>query len=156
FRGALIRECKRADRSGQHLALVLVSLMAPTETESTPIWRETAGALSNVRRQSDIVGWFETYQTLGVMLADVPGTTVSLRDVMDRIRRELARHLGPQTARRMLVRLHVHPEIGAAADGGRTVDPLIAHVLRSDTVRPYDVVKRAIDVTVSLLLLLIL
>jgi lipopolysaccharide/colanic/teichoic acid biosynthesis glycosyltransferase len=156
FKGALIREYKRADRSCQPLALMLVSLMAPTEAESTPIWRVTVGALSNIKRDTDIVGWFETDQTLGVILADVPATPDFLHDVAERIRRELARCLGPQTARRLLVRLHVHPEPGAAADGGWSVDPVIARVLRGDTLRPYDVVKRAIDVAFSLTLLVML
>ena len=58
-----------------------------------------------------------------------------------------------QSARRLLVRSHIHPEPSAAADGGRLVDPLIARVLHGDDGRPYDAVKRAIDVAISLVML---
>jgi len=156
FKGALIRECKRADRSGQPFALVLVSLIAPAETDSTTIWRATAVTLSTTSRATDILGWFKTNHTLGVILADSPAAPAALHHVVNRIRRELTHRLGRQTARRVLVRLHVHPETDAAAEGGRTVDPLIARVLRGDTVRPYDMVKRVIDAAVSLLLLAML
>src|SRR5262245_52395406 len=156
FKGALIRECKRADRSGQPIALVLVSLMAPAEADSATIWRVTAAMLSTTSRATDILGWFKTNHTIGIILTDVPAAPASLDELANRIRRELAHRLGRQTARRVLVQLHVHPETGTAADGVRTVDPLIARVLRGDTVRPYDVVKRGIDIAISLLMLAIL
>ena len=38
FRGLLVRERNRADRSNQPLALVFVALQAPTEAGSAPIW----------------------------------------------------------------------------------------------------------------------
>src|SRR5262249_24209386 len=87
FKGALIRECKRADRSGHAIAFVAVSLMAPGETDSTAIWRVTAGTLSMTSRATDILGWFKTNHTLGVILTDSPASPASLQDVANRIRR---------------------------------------------------------------------
>src|SRR5439155_551584 len=94
FKGALIRECKRADRSGQPFALVLVSLIAPAETDSTTIWRATAVTLSTTSRATDILGWFKTNHTLGVILADSPAAPAALHHVVNRIRRELTHRLG--------------------------------------------------------------
>src|SRR4051812_32330449 len=73
FRGALVRERKRTDRSNQPLMLVLIAPPAETQTPSASLWRGVMKALSVVKRDTNIVGWFEEQETIGLLLPEVPG-----------------------------------------------------------------------------------
>jgi len=153
FRGVLLREGKRADRSDRPLALLVVTLLTPTENRSAAIWPAVIDALADTKRVTDVVGWLDTNQSVAVILPEVPATRDFPEEVAQRVQRELARRLAPHIVRRLRIRLHVHPEL---IDGRRTLDPMIADVLRNDRVRPYDAVKRAIDMVGSLIALAML
>jgi lipopolysaccharide/colanic/teichoic acid biosynthesis glycosyltransferase len=159
FRGVLVRERKRADRSNQPLALVCVVLQSPTKAGSAPIWRAVVDALSAAKRDTDVLGWFETHEALGLILAEVPPSNPAFpRELNDRVRGELSRRLDAQTASRVSIQLHIHPEPRAAeAAGSPPVDPIVERAFPGDERRSqFDAAKRALDVVLSLTLLAIL
>ena len=159
FRGVLVRERKRADRSNQPLALVVVTLQAPAEAGSVPIWRAVVDALAAAKRETDVLGWFEHDKAIGLILPEIPASNPAFpRDLHDRVRREFSWRLDAQSASRVAIRLHIHPGSKAAeAEGLRPVDPILGRAFRGDKRRTRcDAAKRALDLALSLTLLAIL
>ena len=159
FRGVLIRERKRADRSNQPLALVLVAVQAPFDTGSAQIWRSVIDALSAAKRETDALGWFEKHEAMGLILPEVPASTPAFaRALNERVRRELSRRLDAQSASRVLVRLHIHTGLDAAeAEEFQPVDPIVSQGRpREKRQTNYDVAKRVLDVVLSATLLAML
>jgi exopolysaccharide biosynthesis polyprenyl glycosylphosphotransferase len=156
FRSLLIRERKRADRSNQPMALVLVELKSPIETGSASLWRSVIEALSTARRDTDALGWFEKDEAIGLLLPETPASApVFSRELGERVRRELSRRLDPASAGRVSVRLHVHPGPAAGeSEEFQPVDPIVSHAVKRQT--HYDAAKRVIDVVLSAVLLAIL
>jgi len=159
FRGVLVRERNRADRSNQPLALVFVALQPPRDAGSAPIWRAVVDALAAAKRETDVLGWFDDHEVIGLILPEIPASNPAFpRELHDRVRRELSRRLDAQTARRVSIRLHIHPDPKAAvAAGFRSVDPIVGRPFREDKRRTDDhAANRALDVVLSLTLLAIL
>src|SRR2546427_2377955 len=159
FRGVLVRERKRADRSNQPLALVAVALQAPAEAGAAPIWRAVVDALAAAKRDTDVLGWLDTNEAIGLILPEIPASSPAFaRELNDRVRRELSRRLDPRAASRVSVRLHIHPDPKAVeAEAFRPVDPIVGRAFPGDTRRThYDAAKRALDVVLSTTLLAIL
>jgi lipopolysaccharide/colanic/teichoic acid biosynthesis glycosyltransferase len=159
FRGVLIRERRRADRSNRPLALVLVVLESSTGEEETGIWQAVADALFAAKRETDIPGWFEPHSAMGLLLAEIPGSTSTLPfQVREQVHRELFLRLDARTASRVSVRLHVHPESQAAkAEGVQPVDLLLEQGTSDKSRRTRrEASKRALDVVLSLGLLAII
>jgi lipopolysaccharide/colanic/teichoic acid biosynthesis glycosyltransferase len=129
FRGALIRERKRADRSNQPLGLMLIGLDDCLAAEPASTWNHVVEALAAGRRQTDVVGWFEHQAAVGVILAEIPGSDRSfVAELEARTRRELERRLDEAILNRLSVRLLVHPEPKVATDGMGSVDPLLTEL----------------------------
>ena len=158
FRGVLVRERKRADRSNQPLVLLLIAYDGIPQVESAPIWRSVVDALAAVRRETDVMGWFEHRTVVGLILPEVPASDAFPRELNEHVRREISRRLDAQTAGRVSIRLHMHPDPKAPdAEGFRPVDPIVSSGrpgARQQT--RYDAAKRALDVGFSLALLAIL
>jgi lipopolysaccharide/colanic/teichoic acid biosynthesis glycosyltransferase len=147
FRSALIRERKRSDRSGEALAVVLV-----TGAEGRD--GSFAAAIASAKRGTDVVGWFNG-QTLGVIMPEIRAADNELADdVRGRYRRAIADSLGSEAARAARIELYIHAALTA---GRRDVDRLIKPSGRGAADRfGYDSAKRALDVITSLTMLLFL
>jgi len=158
FRGVLVRERRRADRSNQPLVLVLLALEGGSQAQSAPIWRSVVEALAAAKRETDVMGWFEHGAAVGLILPEVPDSDAYPQEVNQRVRRELSRRLDAQTASRVSTWLHVHPDPkGAAEKGVRPVDRIVSEQRAGAPRRTQcDAAKRAFDVAVSLTLLAIL
>jgi lipopolysaccharide/colanic/teichoic acid biosynthesis glycosyltransferase len=158
FRGVLVRERKRADRSNQPLVLVLLALEAASQAESAPIWRSVVDALAAARRETDVMGWFEHGAVVGLILPEVPDSDAFPRELNELVRRELSRRLDAQTASRVSIWLHVHPDPKAADEKGvRPVDPIVGQGRLGRERQTHRVgAKRVFDVAASLTLLTIL
>jgi len=157
FRGALVRERKRADRSDQSLVLVLVGLEDCHAAEPASTWRSVVNALGVVKRDTDVLGWFEHQAALGLILPEIPALTEGFaRDLEMRVHRELGRRLDASTCKRLSLRVLVHPERKGAANIG-AVDPLLTEI-HPRTAREVAnrVLKRALDVVGSASLLVLL
>lgn len=153
FHGALVRERRRADRSNHALGLLLIGVNDLTGVEPEITWRVVFEVLNGAKRDTDLVGWFESPMAAGVIVADLPVADPSVIDAFElRVRLELARRLPAATMERLSLRLHVHGEApGALNSHVRPVDPLLADLGRPVAIRPVDAaLKRVLDVIGSL------
>jgi lipopolysaccharide/colanic/teichoic acid biosynthesis glycosyltransferase len=157
FRGALVRERKRADRSDKPLVLVLVGLEDCHAAEPASTWRSVVDALGAVRRETDVLGWFEDQAALGLILPETPALGERFAANLEaRVQHELGRRLDARSRNRLSVRILVHPDSkGVVAT--RSVDPLLAEI-HPETSRDIAnrTLKRALDILGSASLLLVL
>lgn len=161
FRGVLIRERKRADRSDQPFILLLVHIISGQNAVSSAIWEAAIEALAAAKRGTDVLGWFKRQAVIGVVLPEIRASDVSsTREGLDaRVRRELANRLDAEMVGRFSIRLHVYPEArGAGEEGLWPLDPLLYPDLPSRQERRtiYGPIKRGLDVIGSLTLLMVL
>jgi lipopolysaccharide/colanic/teichoic acid biosynthesis glycosyltransferase len=154
FRGALIRERKRADRSHQPFLLLLVRSIGSAPDQTT--WAFAGDALTAAKREADILGWFENDKALGVLLAETGALDDDdKRSLEMRAWRELDRRCPGGVASQFSIRLHSHTPV--AGGGAAPVDPLLAQLKPAPPPRStYTAIKRTIDLVGSAALLLLL
>jgi lipopolysaccharide/colanic/teichoic acid biosynthesis glycosyltransferase len=92
-------------------------LISPTETPPGLSWSHPVEALNRARRDTDVVGWFEQGEVIGLIRSHldiaVDETEASLETT---VRRDLERCLGPHASQSYRVRSHVYsPHAGAVA-----------------------------------------
>jgi lipopolysaccharide/colanic/teichoic acid biosynthesis glycosyltransferase len=154
FRGALLRERKRADRSNQPLAVLLVTL-GKDAGPSTPQGAALVAAMASIKRDTDMLGWFAAPTTLGVIMPDVPaGTAGFVEEIGARLRRAISTQIGEAVLGSITVDVLFHtPRVASKT--------LVDHLL-VDERRPrrwaaaQAAAKRALDLTASLALLILL
>jgi lipopolysaccharide/colanic/teichoic acid biosynthesis glycosyltransferase len=158
FPGVLVREQKRADRSGRPVVLVLVTLDAQGSDAAAGLWMPAVQSLLEATRETDVIGWVEEGAVLGVVLPDFTDASgAASRQVKARIRRALARRVDARTLARVGIELHVyaHPKSAAAGVWSHEAGLLqAAHQRQRRTLR--DAVKRAVDLAGSAALLTVL
>lgn len=161
FRGALIRERRRSERSNRPFGLLLVAVNDGGGAASSPIWAAATDAVTAAKHETDIAGWFEWRALLGVILTAncVSHPPDACEGVDTRLRRELTKRLDPETLGRVSVALHVYGAPGRG-EGEELcpLDPLFYPELRLRRERrlSYEVIKRGFDVVGSVTLLLVL
>jgi lipopolysaccharide/colanic/teichoic acid biosynthesis glycosyltransferase len=149
FRQTLVRERRRAERSDRAVGLLLVHL-EPRERRSAEAWGALVTTISSATRDTDVVGWFKKQQTLGIILP------AEARQHHTR-NTELFRTLEAQAARGFSIQLRVlHGASETPADRQHESDPLLAPTLCDLRPRRYDAVKRLLDATLSVMLLILL
>src|SRR5262252_8797362 len=138
FKGALVRERKRADRSNEPLMLLLVTL---DSADSRAASQSLAAAVLAAKADTHIAGWFEGRKTIGLIAPEVQTAVhASARDLQNRVRRELECRLGNQALAHVSIHLHAHRHSSAeASEALPPVDPLITRVRRMTV---YDCLKR--------------
>ena len=161
FRTVLSRERKRADRSNQPLVLMLVDVNDGPGADSLSIEEAAIEALAAATRETDVLGWFERWAVIGVILPEIRmSDLVNTCEGLDtRVRRQLAKRLDGETLGRFSIRLRVYPEPRRAGEEGVwPVDPLLYPKLRSRQEQRTidDANKRGLDVVGSLILLVVL
>src|SRR3990172_3003988 len=92
FRGVLVKERKRSDRSNQPFGLLLLDVNDGPGADSSASWHAAIAALAAVKRDMDIVGWFERPALIGVIVPEIPASDpAAVCEGLDaRFRRELA------------------------------------------------------------------
>ena len=160
FRSILIGRRKRADRSGRPFLLALLSVKDARAERSSSTWEAALDALAAVKRDTDVLGWFERRSVLGLILPEIsPAEVADVRaGVAAAIRRELTRRVGPASAASVRIRVQVHPEPNAVVDGAEWIEPLLYPELWPRPARraTYEAIKRTLDVVLSAALLLVL
>jgi len=155
FRGALTRERKRADRSNQKLALLVIGLDRDESGQDVRAWRTVIAAVRNAKRECDVLGWLRRREALALLVTEVPPPCeVTARDIRERVEQELRHRLSPHDHDRLSFQVHVHP-IPAGAEG--ECFPL-ASILKHDATRSrvHRAMKRGLDVLGSAALLTLL
>ena len=161
FRGVLIRERKRADRSGRPFVLLLLGVNDGRGSDSSSIWDTVMEALTAAKREMDILGWFEWQAVIGVIVPEIHASDLAntCKEIGARVRRTLAKRLGAEAVAKLSTHLHVYPEPKIAGEEGLgRVNPLLYPELRSrwEQRTSYDAIKRGLDVVGSLTLLVML
>jgi lipopolysaccharide/colanic/teichoic acid biosynthesis glycosyltransferase len=105
FKDALVRERKRADRSGTPFAVVLVDRGDGSSCEAR--WAAILRGVTAVKRDTDVVGWLERGAVIGLLLPDGADGQSALK-VLRRLRRELGRRLGESGLAALSIRLYAH------------------------------------------------
>jgi len=155
FRGALVRERRRADRSNQPFALMLLTVTAQADARPST-WAAAIEALTIGKRETDVLGWFSAGAVLGVILPEIASSdSAVVGRIEGRIRRQLAGRLPAGAASSVSIQLCVHPEL-ANEEVCAPLDPLLEDLRRRQPqVTVYSVVKRAVDVAGSAALLVL-
>lgn len=153
FRGVLLRERKRADRSSESFAVMVLEM----RDDGRPSWRHAIEALAAVKRDMDIVGWIKRERVLALMLPSAPDEIGAYRALEENVRAELAKRLEPNTLRRISIGVHVHAGAAPAAAQGHaeSVEPLLKS-LKNEGPTLAAAAKRALDIVGSLALLIAL
>jgi lipopolysaccharide/colanic/teichoic acid biosynthesis glycosyltransferase len=155
FRTVLVRERKRADRSNQPFVVLLLSVNQSEGSGASSIWEAAIDALIAAKRDTDVLGWFESNSTAALIVPDIDQVAPAVaRELEQRVRVELTKRLDGATSDRIAIDLHVH---GAEADGLWPVEPLLEKAGPAGSrINLQAALKRAFDVVASGLLLLLL
>ena len=154
FKGVLVREFRRAERSNLPTALILVSCGANAGMASAE-WRAVISAINAVKRETDLLGWFTPGVTVGVTLPEIHGPASDVaREFEYRVRGELASREHVLLAERISIRAHLstlfHHDPSSCA-------PLPLPIRqRPRQASAYDATKRGLDIVGSAALLLFL
>jgi lipopolysaccharide/colanic/teichoic acid biosynthesis glycosyltransferase len=153
FRSALGRQRKRADRFNEAFALATVEV---TASSAGPV----AESLRAATRDTDVVGWLEQDAVLGIVLPEVPSAAEKAVDRIEkRLKRELARRVGPFSAESVTIRWYLHqaPDARGNRASLNEADPLLDHIRQVQRQRTVlDALKRGLDIAASLGLMLFL
>jgi lipopolysaccharide/colanic/teichoic acid biosynthesis glycosyltransferase len=158
FKEVVIRERKRADRANRPFVLLLISARGRDEGRKFSEWRPAIEAVTAAKRETDLLGWFEQHSAVGVVLTEIETFDPSVgREIASRVRRELGKRLGSETASDFSIRLHVHPHPESAGEELLPVDPILQKIRPPVVQLPIrDALKRSLDVIGSLTLLAML
>jgi lipopolysaccharide/colanic/teichoic acid biosynthesis glycosyltransferase len=157
FRGALIRERKRADRSNQAMAVVLVELAKDHGAPGSG-WRAIVDALGAAKRETDVLGWFSRSAAVGLILAELPRPVDDfVEQFRARVEHQLAQRLSTDAAHRVSVQFHLHTPDAPGREDVPSLDPILSRLNTPDERRTVQAaLKRGLDVFGSLTLLTLL
>jgi lipopolysaccharide/colanic/teichoic acid biosynthesis glycosyltransferase len=155
------RERKRADRSGLAMAILLIGVCDSQRENTSVLFSRIANALSVIKSDIDIAGWFERESIIGLIVPEIDpaNLTVTCERLESEFREELKDRFEEDLADRLTIRLCVYPEPTQLGDEKlKAVDPFLYPELHvhQDQVALFQVLKRVIDILGSLGLLLIL
>ena len=161
FRSTITRERRRTERSGLAMAVLLIGLHGDRQEDAAELFVGVADALSAIKSDVDIAGWFEHHSILGLVVPDI--NTGNLTEVCDRLeeklRREISRRFNGGGVDRLSIRLLVYPEPRRLGEENlQLIDPFLYPELqaRQHTITNFQVIKRGMDVLASILLLILL
>lgn len=160
FLGMLCLERKRAERSENKFALVLIDARAAIEANSgTGIVTRIVKAVHGARRETDLVGWYRTDAILGVIfteLSDASDSEVNQR-LQDKISAGLRSELTKQELELIEVSLHVFhddSDDSGSDSSNSTFYPDLQH--QNEKRKLSLIVKRAMDIAGGLMALTVL
>ena len=161
FKDIVTRERKRTERSGLAMVMLLVGVQDGGRLDTPSVFEGLAKALSAVKSEIDILGWFERHSVMGLIVPEVDsaGLTAASERLEGEFRREITSRFEENLAERLSIRLRVYPEPQCLGDEDlQTVDPFLYPELqlRQARITSYQIMKRGMDILVSLLLLIIL
>jgi len=154
FRGVLLRERKRADRSNGAFVLLLLEINADATSSE---WRHAIDALAAAKRDTDVIGWFERGRVVGLILLEAGvSDALACRALERRVRGELAKRLDPASIAGVAIGVHVHPApLEAPEKGVEPIDELLIALQPRNDRSPTARIKRGLDVIGSLILMLL-
>ena len=160
FKQTIVRERKRAERSG--LAMILVSVALPDTVREVLPSRGVAlaNALATVKSDIDILGWIKQSSIIGLILPEVPVASLSL--VCDRLKTQIhnvtANDLDGDLGESLSLTLRVYPEPWKREVEQQHMDPVFFPELntKNEGFTDFHRLKRGLDILLSVLLLITL
>ncbi|HEY1308703.1 MAG TPA: sugar transferase [Vicinamibacterales bacterium] len=156
FRDLLLREKRRSDRFDQPFVLVLIGLKGGRFCDA-PTWMAMIETLEAVKRDTDVLGWFEQGSVLAMILPEVDQAAAQFtREIESRVQVALSRRVDAEVRDDFSIRVHRHaPATARTAGSNHTTDRLLRDLHLSNRARVSGAVKRALDVAASGALLML-
>jgi lipopolysaccharide/colanic/teichoic acid biosynthesis glycosyltransferase len=161
FHTILIFERRRAERSRKPFALMLLdSRLIHKNGNGAAFTEKLATAVSEATRETDIVGWYEDGEVLAVIFTEinVDGKNAITDVLHSKVVAALQQKLDQKLASKLVVTFHFFPQSWDKERPDHVADSkLYPDTSRSDSKKRFAmVVKRAIDIVGSGLVLLVL
>jgi len=157
----LALERRRAERSRQPFVLMLLDTSAvDTDQRGSALFEQLASVVAGAIRESDLIGWYEEDAVLAVIFTELSThennsvTEILSTKVVDALQENVEQSI----ARKLTLSVHMFPENWDSGSADRVADiklyPDVSEVVTNQ--RFSKIVKRAMDIVGSLLLMLIL
>jgi len=161
FHALLTHERRRAERSRKPFVLMLLEMHASqAKSVGASFSERVKSAIAGATRETDLIGWYEEGRILAVIFAELNvEENVPVAELLrSKIETALRDSVGTKAAARIVITTHIFPESWNQNGTERAADLKLYPDLseRASKKRLPIVVKRAIDVLGSALLLLIL
>lgn len=161
FHVTLTRERRRAERSRKPFVLMLVDSHAVHKNGNAATFTgQLASAVSDATRETDIIGWYEEGQTLGVIFTEInlEGTKPITEVLHSKVASSLQGSFGHKQASYLVISVHLFPESWDKDRPDRVANVKLYPDLSPSVSRKRRslALKRAMDIAGSGLLLLIL
>jgi len=161
FKDIVTRERKRTERSGLALVMLVVGVQNGQGVAMSSLCEGVAKALSAVKAKIDILGWFERYSVMGLIVPEVDavGVSATAERLEGEFRREITSRFEKHLAERLSIKLRVYPEAQwLGVEERQTADPYLYPelYLRQARISHFLALKRGMDILGGLLLLIML
>ena len=161
FCAMLALERRRAQRSQQPFILLLLDARGlEAERRDAAFNERLTGTISSTIRESDIIGWYQQGEILGVIFTEISaGGECSISEIIhSKILKALRENIEHSVAAKLVVTVHLFPEGLGQSRTGHVGDSKLYSDLAEKSARKRIsiVLKRAIDIVGSAVLLLIL
>jgi lipopolysaccharide/colanic/teichoic acid biosynthesis glycosyltransferase len=161
FKHTITRERKRTERSGLAMVMLLIGIQDSRRENTSALFAGIANALSAIKSDIDILGWFERQSIMGLIVPEID--TANLASTCERLesefRKEITNRFEGDLTEQLSIRLRVYPEPQQLGEEElQTVDPFLYPELHAhqNRVAMFQVLKRGMDILGSLALLIIL
>ena len=161
FKDTVTRERKRTDRSGLAMVILLIGVQDSRCEYTSALFAGIGDALSAVKSEIDILGWFERQSIIGLIVPDIDTANLAstCKGLESEFRKEITIRFEGDLTERLSIRLRVYPEPRQLGEEEiQTVDPFLYPELyaQQDRIGMFQVLKRGMDILGSLALLIIL
>ncbi len=160
FRRMIALERKRSERSRKPFMLLLVDMGKSLSSEKNGKTLERILAtLALSSRETDITGWYANDTVIGVLFTEIAADSSSIpATIITRVTETLRRNLSPEQFAALSLSFHVFPEDWDHEGEQRPSNPTLYPDLsqRENATKSLRVMKRIMDVTVSMLALVFL
>jgi lipopolysaccharide/colanic/teichoic acid biosynthesis glycosyltransferase len=159
FNELLAIERKRSERSKSPFLLILINIKNIHSSDSKDkIIRTIASSLFSVTRETDITGWYEYRSVVGVLLTEIGSIeTNGGKTIYHKIVSCLNDKIHSEEVKKIKMSTHFFPEISCrqSIDNGSDLEVYPDLSKRQSNKRNYVFLKRALDVTGSIMSLII-
>ncbi len=161
FQHTITRERKRTERSGLAMVMLLIGVQ-DSRHEDRPIpFAVIAHALSAIKSDIDILGWFERQSIMGLILPEInPANLATICEQVEvEFRKEITHQCDGDIVQGLSIRLRVYPEPWKLEEAEhQQMDPIFFPELHANrrAIANFQRLKRGVDILLSLFLLIIL
>jgi lipopolysaccharide/colanic/teichoic acid biosynthesis glycosyltransferase len=152
-------ERKRSERTQRPFVLLLMETGRNLPTQNGRILLEILAALQGATRETDVMGWYESNSVVGVMFTEItPDNNLILSTILTRISEVLRNRITSEQFGQLKFSFHLFPEEWDPQNPARPSNPTLYPDLheRNGTNWLNRGIKRMMDVTGSLILLMVL